>query len=321
MANLATPTDVLRLEIQTQIAESRVLMSPLLRRVQKLSAYQDAVKWPANVSVNASSFRASTAVANAATSDIVRGAALPMGGNAATETITIMKTDITQAVNTAEGALRNLFAYQVKTHLEKIMKSISAGMYLGDGALYGDMVGLNALTYAPAAALPTYAGISGVTYPAWSAYANTVATGTRALSDDLMFQMEEGMAYKGSNYNAIYTSPGVVSKYKKLFATNRNLTVQTPAVADLGFTSVEFAGRPVFMDIDCPQGTMYFVDESQMALHTYVFGEQEAPSGINVQVAELPISNTLAVSYEVSVIPQLQIMHPRHVGVLSGLAV
>lgn len=321
MANPVTPVSVLQQVVQEQVASGRVSMNTLLKRVEKRSWFQDVIKWPANVSTDASSFRSTTANAAAASSDTVVGASLSMGNNAATETITIQKTDITQALATAPGALKNLFQYQVTTHLEKIMKSISAGIYLGNGTNYGDMVGLQALSYnTTSGSAPSYAGISGVTYPSWSACVDNPTT-ARALSADIMFNMEVLMARKGGSYTAIYTTPEVVAKYKKLFDTSRNLSVMgVNGPADIGHAEVAFAGRPVFMDNDCPANTIYFLNEPNLAVYTYTFDGVGSESGLNVQVAELPISNSLAVSYEVSVIPQFQIYQAKHVGIIGNLS-
>lgn len=312
--NLMTPVEAISLVIQEQMAEMRVSDYPLLNLLRKESAFQSAIKWNVNVSTDATTGSLVNADAPAASSDAVRGASLPIGTFAFRETFDLLKTDIAQARRTAPGELRNLIAAQTRSKLLKIMKGHNLALYAGAGEqIRGGIYGLDVV-----ASDDLYAGINPATAgnAAWIAHVND-ATG--ALTADKIDEAVEAMYTLGSNFTHIITTPNVVSKYKKLFRDSHMTSSNVAGVADIGYTGVSYEGRPIIQDRDCPAGYMYFVDESQLSLHTYAVDGAQAMNGLNVVVSELPSMSALAVRYEIAVMPQLQAFDRRAVAKLGGI--
>lgn len=304
MANVMTPREALMLVVEEQMAKTRLMENVTAMRMAKRTAYQDQLKWNVNVQGAVSSGRATTANASAASADTIKPARLDIGKSAFSHTTTILRSDITQARATAPGALSDLFESHVQSGLEVILKDLNQAVYTGDGLV--DSAGVIGLVQASD---PTaeYATIPATDWaPAVLANAGT----NRALTEDLLFSMEVAIARKGGSYSAIYTTPEIVKKYKMLFGDERTLTVnQLNGVADLGFSGTSFSGRPVIQDVDCPDNTLYFVNEADLALYTYKIETSKKIGGLEISVAELPLQNTLAVSYEMAIQPQVRVFN------------
>lgn len=204
------------------------------------------------------------------------------------------------------------------------MERLSVLCYSGDGTDPSDgVIGLDKVvdnTYA-------YAGLDPVTYTRWTSYANTNGT-NRALTSDILYDMEAGMATKGATYSAVVMNPSLVVKYKKLFE-NRLAVDQVNGVADLGFSGCAFSGRVVVQDPRATANNVYFINSADVALHTFALNaaidQLSLPSmivnvqGLNVMIAQLPISNPHSVTFEMSVQAQLKVKNRRSVGLLNKI--
>jgi hypothetical protein len=324
---------VLNLAIQPRIADVQGNdLYPMLSRLQKRSIAQTAVKWNADVGGAAVS---GETVTSAATTDSTEGAVVPatlaIGTSRFRHTFTVQTTKMAEAAANGEGALANLLAYAGRTGMRALLRQVATSIYTGNGlAASAGMVGLNQLHTAVTSGLSTdsYASINPATYSKWSNYVNTHGS-NRALTQALLFKMSEeiiGGATLGvnSNYTAIYTTPAIATKYKELFQASSELTAVGGGVADVGYTGLSFEGRPIFMDPYCPANTLYFVDESEIALYSYVeslnaFGDEEPAEGVNFKMVELARTNPDAVQFAIVVKPQLVVERRAAVAVLNAI--
>ena len=305
---------------------------PLLLRIPKRTIGQSAIRWNADVGGATVTGEVITAAATTANSyNSVVPASLPIGESRFRHTFSVLTTRLAEAQNNGEGELANLLAYAADAGMRQIMRTIASNLYSGaSNAASGGMTGMAALHGAVTSALSTstYAGIAPGDHARWTNYVNTAAD-PRALTDDLLFTMSEqiiGGATLGvsSNYTAIYTTPALATKYKLAFQAVSDLNALPGGRADVGYSSMSFEGRPVYADPYCPAGALYFVDENELSLYSYVegsnaYGQEVSDGSIGFKIVELARSNPDAVDFSIVTKTQLQIARRAAVGSLLQL--
>lgn len=105
-------------------------------------------------------------------------------------------------------------------------------------------------------------------YPIWKSIINANAGTARPLSEGLMIKMTDDVRVNGGVTSLILTSLGVRRAYFALLTQQRRYT-NTKEFGG-GMTGLAFNnGReiPVVEDVDCPVGTMYFLDESAFKVY------------------------------------------------------
>ncbi|NEU81490.1 phage major capsid protein [Nostoc sp. UIC 10630] len=315
MAVIASAINSLQLVVDEEVASLQLNQYPVLNRVQKKVAGQKVIKWNANVGGATVTGEATTADVSTFSEDSVVSAQLAIGTNRLRHSFQVQKEDIEEAKNAGRGALRDLFGYEVQSGVRAILEVLSGYIYSGTGlAAQGGVVGMGA-----AVAAAAYAGIDPATYTLWAPYLNTNGT-NRALTAALLQTVETGIATKGSNFTAIYTSPTIVAAYKALFATSVLNPQLNNGIADLGFSGVSYAGRPIIQDPYCTANAMYFVNESEVTLYTYGQSNTQNNNGMQFAVEQLPSSNPDALKYAIYVKPQLQVK-TRNKGIAGLLAI
>lgn len=310
MSVILNTSNSLSLLVEEEIASLQLNQYPLINRVQKKVISQKVVKWNANVGGATVTGEATTANITTYSEDAVVGASLAIGTARLRHSFQVQKEDIAEAASAGKGALRDLFGYEIQSGLRALLESASGLVYTGTGTnAQGGLIGLGTVV-----ANAAYAGIDPVTYPLWSAVLNTNGT-NRPLTLALLLAMETAIARKGGNFSAIYTTPEIVAKYKELFIANLSINNILPAgQADLGFTGVSYAGRPIIQDPYCPNNTLYFVNEPEVALYTFSQNNTQSRDGMQVAIEKLPSSNPDAENYALYVKPQLKV-HNRAKGV------
>ncbi|WP_427162622.1 phage major capsid protein [Aliinostoc sp. HNIBRCY26] len=316
MTNIVDVAASLQLVVDEEIASLSLNQYPMVSRLQKRTISQEVIKWNANDGGAGVVGEANTTDVSTFSEDTVKDAQLPIGVDRLRHSFVIRKTHIAQAASAGKGALRDLFAYQIQSGIRAIMEALSGRVYTGTGiSAHGGIVGLDAVV-----ANAAYAGIDPATYTLWSAVLNTNGS-NRALTATLMSNMETAIARKGGNFTAIYTTPEIVEKYKALFAANVSITNQLPAgQADLGYTGVFYAGRPIIQDPYCPANKLFFVNEPEVTLYTFSHKDTQSRQGMHIAIAGLPSGNPEAEKYAIYVMPQLQVFNrPKFGGCLSAI--
>lgn len=326
MSNLMTPLSAISQIIQEQLVELRYSDYPLLSILRKQGAYQNNIRWNANVSQDITGAgRATSADANAATSDTVVNANLPIGDAAFTRTVQILVTDIQQAKVAGVGALKALVDAHFRTKIIQILREMNLNLYTGTGNVAsGGLVGLQEVSKGNS----VYAGINPTTHAGWKGAFN-VSNGNvnTALTEAMLDTAIEDIFLKGTGtFTHILTSPQVVTEYKDLFSNERALYTPVAGRADLGFETITYKGRPMIMDRDCPADTIVFLDSSYLSVHTRAYNSGEVPGLVSMDIAgmtftmkELPQNNMYSYKFEVGVQPQLQAMDRRAVGVIADV--
>lgn len=105
--------------------------------------------------------------------------------------------------------------------------------------------------------------------PVWKSTIAANGGVARAISEVLMITAINEARRRGGKPSVIFTSPGVWTSYFQLLSQQRTF-VNTKEFAG-GFSGLSFATDngeiPVVQDFDCPAGTMYAVDESDLKVY------------------------------------------------------
>jgi hypothetical protein len=304
-------TKSLQLLVDEVISELSYGEYPMLSRLTKRVISQKTIKYNVNVNGAGVTGEATSATVSSYTSDSIIGASLGIGSNRLRHSFSVQKEDIAEARAAGAGALRDLFGYEVQSGVRALMEVLSGKIYTGTGiAADGGVVGLETVFDATA----SYAGIDPVTYTEWVAAVNTNGA-NRALTLPLLVATEAAMGRKGATFTAVYTTPEIVAKYKELFAANAAISNTLPAgQADLGFTGLSYAGRPIIQDPYCPNNKIFFINESQLSLYSFSQNNTSVNTGVQVAIDRLPSANPDAENYVVYVKPQLKVDNRKKVG-------
>jgi hypothetical protein len=316
MPDSLTPLDGLALMIEQEIPKLNFYQWPMLRLLTKRDAYQELLKWDADVGGVGTGGRATDAANEiAASQSTVVPASLPIGLRTFGNTFNVTRTAIAMARQTAPGALANLFEYKINDHLGKLMNDLNSLLYTGDGTTGShDVVGLQT-----AATAATYAGVSSVTHPSWESIIQTNAT-PRNLTRNLLGDMHKAIMTRGGMYDVIFTSFGIVEEYDKLFSDHAEVQISPMGFADLGFTGYSYKGRPIVADAGCPAGDIYFVNSRGVLFHSFnlagtasmsVQSEPTKTEGICLSISEVRNRNADVLTFELSVKPQLMVLNRR----------
>jgi hypothetical protein len=312
MTVIVDPIKSLQLLVDEEIASLPLGEYPMLSRLQKRVISQKQIKWNVNTGGAGVTGEATTANVSTYSEDSVVGAQLAIGANRLRHSFQLQKEDIAEAATAGRGALRDLFGYEIQSGARAIMESLSGHIYTGTGiAAHGGVVGLGNVV-----ATGVYADIDPATYPNWSAVLQTNGT-NRPLTLKLLVDLEAAMARKGAAFTAVYTTPEIVARYKEVFSANLGITNTLPAgQADLGYSGLAYAGRPIIQDPYCPNNTLYFVNEPQVTLFTFGQNNTSAQQNMQFAIEKLPSANPDAENYVIYTKPQLKV-HNRAKGVAA----
>jgi hypothetical protein len=112
----------------------------------------------------------------------------------------------------------------------------------------------------------TLYNVDPTTVPVWTSEVDSNAGTGRALSEGLMILMVDRIRRRGGKTTVIFQNLGVRRAYFNLLTQQRRFT-NTKEFAG-GFTGLTFTTDqgeiPVVVDVDCPPGTMYFLNEDEL---------------------------------------------------------
>lgn len=328
-----TYTEAIRL-LFTELDITRIpnRSSILLDRLTKANQYQTQLKWRVNVGGAAVAGRATSAdVGSTNTSDTLKGCILPIGDRVLGHTFSVLATEIAEAKSAGEGAIKDLFLENIYSAYSVIMPALNSALYTGDGTSGSHGVfGLNQAVDAAA-----YGGVVKATYPEWVGALVANAGTPRALSRGLFDSLDVAFNRAGVGYDTIVTTPEVIKKYGQLFATDRAMSVAGPnGPADIGFSGYFYNGIPLTMDPQCPNGTMYFFNSTNVEVRTFATEEtvkddsgnirgmqirNSSTMGLNFSISQLIGRNPDKFEFEIGIKPQLRIRNPRSIGIVRDI--
>lgn len=151
--------------------------------------------------------------------------------------------------------------------VEETLKSSVTSMLYGDGTGNGgkDLTGLGAAI----ATTGTYGGIDRGTYTWWQAkvMSNHATTPGTAATLDLNKMMRLFLALSDGNDQPDVILCGIATWHEYFKAVESKIQINTnmgKKMADYGFQTLEFMGKPIMADPNCPEGVMYFLNSKYL---------------------------------------------------------
>ena len=168
--------------------------------------------------------------------------------------------------NTGENQVLQLLESKIQIVEETLKSSVTAQLY-GDGTGNGgkDFDGLGSAI----ADTGVYGGIDRATYAWWKAkvVTNNPSVPGTAIALDLNNMVRTFMALSDGNDQPDMLLCGLSTwiEYYKAVETKTQLTTNLgKEMANYGFQTLEFMGKPIIADPNCPEGKIYFLNSKYM---------------------------------------------------------
>jgi len=291
---LANIIDVLNKEYDEKLRKQWVREARIAKDMGFMQGFGKSADWVAQFSQGAAVVvgEASDVQASELTNDVEVPASLSWGIYRSGFSLSDLELSAAASSRKSLVELQQILALRMSGSMSKIVKLINTDIWTGTGTSGGNpnIVGL---TGGALADTGTYATINRATYPEWEG--NVLANGgnPRPLTTDLLAQAEEEVFIRAGSQFAdpsnfkIWTTPAIYRKYEQLFI---NGTSTTPLVFipqgmtyDQGSRKLSWHGIPMERDVDCPSGTLVFVNAAQVKLQQLIMPNYSAyrpmPSG------------------------------------------
>lgn len=190
------------------------------------------------------------------------------------EAIEVTGLALAAAANSSQPeALVDLFQEEITSAAERLGHSIAVEYYTGTGAS-NRMTGLGTSSGLALGTAGTYAGLARGTYTQWAS--NVISNGgtARALSLSLMRQaMREAFLDSGMRPDVIVCDPVQFDKYQALFDSQKQYVYDVRTMGGTvslegNFRALEFEGRFLVEDPNCPAGKIFFLNSRRVHLAT-----------------------------------------------------
>lgn len=176
----------------------------------------------------------------------------------------IISTD-EELQNAGETQVLSMLKSKVQIVEETLKSTVTSQLY-GDGTGNGgkDLTGLGAAI----AATGTYGGIDRSTYSWWQAKvtSNSATPGTPATLT-LINMMRMFLSLSDGNDQPDLLLCGMATWHEYFKLMDAKISIQTTVgkkLADYGFQTLEFMGKPIMADPNCPEGCIYFLNSKYM---------------------------------------------------------
>jgi hypothetical protein len=320
--------------IQPDVVELNRINVPVLGAIEKWETSEEYLKWDINVGGAAVVGEAVTVDVTDFSGDNIVGAALPIGAFRLRSSFYVDATKYAAARFAADNGspdeLHDLFAYSSKGAQREILRTLGQKIFSGTGiAADGGIVGLESTvaTSASNKSTVTYAGLAPGTYGRWTSLVATsfgalTRAGLRGFESDLREGETLGIP---SQYTHVIMSPTTATLWLAAWDETAITQVDQRGIADLGYGTPAFNGRPVVQDPNVADGTIHFVDLSQVRLYTFAqgrpdeFGEGVPVDGLNLYMKELPSSNPERAKIAVYMKAQLQLRDRTGLATIKGV--
>lgn len=278
-----------------------------------------------------------TAGSDQTTGDAVQ-ASLGIGAHKIYHQFTVPLVDLVNAQSAGVSKLKNLFMNNITSGLLAIRRQLNTYIWSADGtAASAGIVGLSQVL----ANTAPYANINPTTYPLWVSVVNTNAT-ARALTRALLYDFSQLLEEQEVYHDALFCTPAMANKYNQLFDAVAGINSVARSVGegmvDLGYLQRAYNGAMLFTDPQMPTGQLVGLNPNDIKLISLDLagadqGQMQAMGlknnltsissadvgGLQVNVALLPQSNPGLITFQLFVLPQLQVINRRSVQGLLNL--
>lgn len=187
-----------------------------------------------------------------------------------------------KASKDAPTALMNIIGERMLGSISKLSSVVNAGLFTGAGTT-GLILGL---LNGGLAATGSYANIyrtgGGTNYAEWKSTVLTNGSVDRALTVDLLSQLEQSIfTDSGTTPSCYICSPGVYRKYAGLFESIRRVEGdgRGPMTYGTGAAELFFRGVPIFRDKDCSAKTLVALNLDELEIQ--VLGQPVDPTAVS----------------------------------------
>lgn len=233
---------------------------------------------------------------------------------------TVSISGIEEAQNSGEAAFLDLLNTKIEVARESVVQKMNE-MFYGSGGVAGsgtanDFHGIGLLIKDTATVV---GGIDPANNTWWKSQVHDATsagafdhTDATELDRTMMTNVFNDSSVGGDTPQFVITTQALHEKYESLL--QGNVRYMDTALADAGFQSLEFKGRPVLFDEDCPAGEMYFINPKYLRLK--VHRDRFFKAGPFIQPVDKDTRTMKMLTYG-----NLTINSRRHQGVITGLTV
>lgn len=232
---------------------------------------------------------------------------------------TVSISGIEEAQNSGEAAFLDLLNTKIEVARESVVQKMNEMFYAAggvSGSSPNDFHGIGLLIKDTSTVV---GGIDPANNTWWKSQvhdATTVGafdhTDATELDRTMMTNVFNDASVGGDTPQFVITTQALHEKYEGLL--QGNVRYMDTALADAGFQSLEFKGRPVLFDEDCPAGEMYFINPKYLRLK--VHRDRFFKAGPFIQPVDKDTRTMKMLTYG-----NLTINSRRHQGVITGLTV
>lgn len=336
--------DALSLVFESRLARVYNRHALMVSLLSKAPGSGRNLAWDVETSAATAATYAEDAAAGTAQSDVTVPATLDWARYRSVFGVTGTALAAAQASgNPAE--LAQLILAKAEGNASKLLSLVNDDIFNGSGA--NSIIGLDTALDATT----TYANVSKVTYTEWAG--NVLANGAvaRALTKDLMDQMESTIfAASGVSPNCIVTTSTIARKFESQFDSGARfqggvdlsmlaamMGIEIPALPPVMVQNCigYYKRMPVFRDINATAGTMYFLNteevsmrflpqpgsstSSQVTERALRGNERDPVSGLSARVEALAKTSDTD-TWQIKVYPQLQVRKPSTCGLLKDIS-
>ena len=224
-----------------------------------------------------------------------------------------------EALNDGAERVIDLLEAKVK-NAEKSMKDLFGTTLYGTGTGSGnEFVGLQHICSVDR----SLGGIDSTDYTWWDVgykptisdsptYAEIVTDGDNNFIQDHLRKAVSSLTIDGQRPSMIVTTPVILDAYEESLVAQKRFGASAGSEADAGFRNLLFRDIPVFADDHCPDGMMFFLNESYVQFRhhrkrNFTFEPYQKPLNQDARVAKILWLGALTCSA------------PRYQGIITGL--
>jgi hypothetical protein len=227
---------------------------------------------------------------------------------------TVTINGLEEAQNSGEAAFLDLLNTKIEVARESVVAKMNEMFYGDNTAAAADFHGLGLLIKDVANPV---GGIDPDTNTWWKAQVFNAAdagafghTDSTVLDRQMMTHAFNSASVGGDTPTFVLTTQELHEHYESLLQAN--VRHMDASLADAGFQALEFKGRPVLFDEDCPSGEMYFVNPKYLRLK--VHRDRFFKAGPFIQPTDYDTRTMKLLTYG-----NLTINSRRHQGCIYGL--
>ncbi|MEL0288765.1 MAG: phage major capsid protein [Gammaproteobacteria bacterium] len=230
---------------------------------------------------------------------------------------TVSISGIEEAQNSGEAAFLDLLNTKIEVARESVVQKMNEMFYAAGGVSGTDPNDFHGIGLLVKDTTSVVGGINPANNTWWKSQVHD-ATDANAFDHTIETELDRTMmtnvfndaSVGGDTPQFIITTQALHEKYEGLL--QGNVRYMDTALADAGFQSLEFKGRPVLFDDDCPTGEMYFINPKYLRLK--VHRDRFFKAGPFIQPVDKDTRTMKMLTYG-----NLTINSRRHQGCITGL--